>query len=422
MRRRTTIAATLLLVVGGGLAVAGVATYEANTTEVTVEWVSDTARETGGNHHAPAVWRDGNHSLVFAPISGQTDTSSCELAALAGTDGSVVWRDGVPAPNCTVHSVANPTVADYDRDGTAEVFAATTEDRLFGFEAETGAVEFRHNLTAYGYTKPLVTDVVGGPAPEIVVVDVTGTISVLAANGTTHWTRRLDAYTWAQPVVADFDHDGEPEVAVGAGGSGELHLFDHDGTSTWTEPTTFESSIGWLSTDDLDGDTRPEIVVATALDGRVVAVDGDGTRQWEHDLARLAAVGAVFDGDRDGTLEVYAVSSDGVLRALDGQTGREEWTSTLTTEAVQMMPPPSAGDVDGDDRLELVAPAHDGSVSLVDPKTGAVRATYERRDTIYVDATLADVDGDGNSEAFVMYGHGRIARLDFGSVDSGSMF
>jgi hypothetical protein len=77
-----------------------------------------------------------------------------------------------------------------------------------------------------------------------------------------------------------------------------------------------------------------------------------------------------------------------------------------------MMPPPSVGDVDGDGEPELVAVAHDGIVSLVDPRTGAISSTYEREDVIFTNPTLADVDGDGDVEVFVMYGRGRVVAFD----------
>jgi hypothetical protein len=57
---------------------------------------------------------------------------------------------------------------------------------------------------------------------------------------------------------------------------------------------------------------------------------------------------------------------------------------------------------------------NDGIVSVVDPESGAVRATHEREALIFSRPTLADVDGDGDAEGFVMYGDGRVVAFDFG--------
>jgi outer membrane protein assembly factor BamB len=412
MRSRTLVALAVLFIVFGGLAVGGLVTERSSGTSLTMSWVSGTDREIGGNHHAPAVARANEGWLVYAPVSGRSDTTGCALVALDGATGEKRWDDGIPAPDCAIHSVADPTVADYDGDGTAEVLVATTEERLAAHDPATGDVEFTYNLTNYGYTRPLVTDVTGDDRAEIVAVDVSGTVSVIRPDGTTVWERSLDAYTWGQPAVADFDGDGGQEVAVAAGSAGELHLFEHDGDRAWAEPTTFEGSITWMATGQADSDAATEIVVATAAGGRVAMIDGDGRTIWQRDFGSLAAVHNVTDGDRDGDSEVYAVDESGVLTALTATTGETEWTTTLTSADVQMMPPPDVGDVDGDDRPEIVAVTNDGRVSVVDPRWGAVLTTHEREASIFTHPVLADVDGDGAGEVFVMYADGRVARFD----------
>ena len=412
MRRRTLLALALLLVALASLVAGAVVQNGQSGGELAVSWVSDTAREVSGNHHAPAVGEVDGEKLVYLPISGTTGTDDCELAALDAATGDPRWHYQIPASDCAIHSVADPTVADYDADGVEEVLAATTENKLIAFDPRSGDVEFEYELTSYGYTQPIVADLVGDDRPEIVVVDVRGTVSVVRGDGTAVWTRQLGSYTWGQPAVEDFDGDDRLEVAVGAGGSGELHLFEHDGTPVWDDPVSFDSSITWMATGQADGDDDAEVVVATAQGGRVAMVDGDGSIVWERDLGSFAAVNAVVDGDGDGSEEVYAVARDGVLYSLAASDGTTEWQTTLTTGDIQMMPPPSAGDVDGDGAIELVAPTNDGIVSLVDPRSGEVVSTYEREDAIYTRPALADVDGDRDAEVFVMYGRGRVVAFD----------
>ena len=190
-------------------------------------------------------------------------------------------------------------------------------------------------------------------------------------------------------------------------------MFEHDGRSAWETPVSFGSSITWMATGQANDDSAAEIVIATARGGLVAMVDGDANIVWERDLGSFAAVNAVVDGDGDGSAEVYAVVKDGTLYSLAADDGTTKWTTTLTTADVQMMPPPSVGDVDGDGTVELVAPTNDGIVSVVDPRSGEIVSTYEREDAIYTHPTLADIDGDGDVEAFVMYGRGRVVAFDF---------
>lgn len=414
MRPRTLAALGLFVLIIGGFAAVAFTGGQPSRTEMATMWVSDTARDTGSNHHAPAAGRVQGTAMVYAPVSGRADTPNCALVALDGTTGTERWSYQIPATSCTIHSVADPTLADFDGDGTREVIAATTEQTVTAYHPLTGDVEFQHNLTSYGYTKPIVADFLGDDQPEIVVVDVKGTIFVLEPNGTVAWSKQLSTYTWGQPAVADFDGDGEPELAVATGGTGKLYVFERDGSMAWKQPQSYEESITWMATGDADDDDAVEIVVATASTGRVSMVDGaSGEREWTREFGSYAAVHAFGDGDGDTEPEVYAVAKDGKLRSLDATTGETEWTTTLTTGDVQMTPPPSLGDVDGDGDPELVAVTNDGIVSVVNPDSGSISDSYEREAAIYTHPRLADIDGDGDREAFVMYAHGRVVAFDF---------
>lgn len=411
MRTRTVVAVVLVISALAGTAVFGYSSVVGSDGTLTERWVSDTATGILGNHHAPVAGQVNGSGMVFAPISGKGDTHQCALVALNANTGLPNWRYRVPPANCTIHSVADPTLADIDGDGRKEVIATTTEEVVVAFDALTGEREFRHELTDYGYTQPIVADVTGNSTPEIVVVDFQGTVFVLRPNGTTVWKKTLDSRTEAQPAVGDFDGDGSKEIAIATGK--RVVLLEHNGKVAWNRTKPFETSITWMTTGQADRDSSVEIVTAT-FGGEVVVLDGKrGTVQWQKDIGDLAAVRAFGDGDGDGTPEVYVVAKDGVLRALTATNGTVEWTTRLTTEEVQMTPPPSMGDIDGDGEPELVAVTNNGIVSVVDPKSGDILASYERDVPIYVHPTIANTDDDRAMEVYVIYGDGRVVALSY---------
>ncbi|HET7323941.1 MAG TPA: FG-GAP-like repeat-containing protein [Halococcus sp.] len=411
MRARTGLAAALIVAALAGTAVLGFSSVTDSGGTLTEKWVSNTKTGILGNHHAPAAGIVGGRGMVFAPISGEGDTHQCRLVAMNADSATPRWRYHVPPANCTIHSVADPALADFDGDGQKEVIATTTEEVVVAFDPLTGKEEFRHELTDYGYTQPVVADLTGDTTPEIVVVDFQGMVFVLRPNGTTVWKKNLASQTEAQPAVDDFDGDGGREVAVGTGT--RVILVEGNGTIAWNTTKPFDSTVTWMTTGQADGDSALEIVAAT-FGGRVVVLDGNhGTVQWRKDLGDLAAVHAFGDGDSDGTPEVYAVAKDGTLRSLDATDGTVEWTTQLTTEEVQMTPPPSMGDIDGDGNPELVAVTNTGIVSVADPKSGDIRASYEREVPIYVHPTIANTDGDDAAEIYVIYGDGRVVALSY---------
>lgn len=407
MRGRTVVALSvvLLVLVGGVVAV----TLGGTTGGVSERWVSDTGTSIGANHHAVAAARIGDGGLVYAPVSGSSDTDECRLAALHAANGTAAWTVPVPSEHCTIHAVADPAVADFDGDGVREVLASSTTDELRAFHPTTGAEELSVPLSEYGYTRPAVVDLDGDGESAVVVVDVDGSVFSYAANGTLQWRQNLSGTTYAPPVVGDLTGDGTTEFGVALGTS-TVAVFDAGGERVW-EREAFGESVGWTASADLDEDGSAEFVVATT-DGTVAAFDGaTGEVIWKRSIGPFAAVHAIGDGDDDGDLEVYATNRAAELRALDGETGTVEWETTLTNERVQMTPPPSLGDVDGDGDGELVAPTNDGLVSVVDPADGSVIGTYDREVSIFTHATLADTDDDGAAEVYVMYGDGRVVAL-----------
>lgn len=401
MRPATMVLVGIAVLLLGGATVWGIA-GDGNPIGLTEQWTSTTGVPPEVNHHAPAAGRVADSGLVFAPISGTADTDQCALIGLSAATGTEQWRYTIPPANCTIHAVADPTLAEFD--DTPFVLAATTEKQVIGLNPRTGTVGFRANLTAYGYTQPLVADFTSHQGREVVVVDVSGTVFVLRQDGSIVWTSRLGAYTWGQPAIGDYDNDGHDELVVGSG-NGDLVLFDRTGTIVWNR--SFEGAITWIATGEFN-DNRYGIAAATT-DGMVAMVDGQtGSIRWRKNFGAFAAVHAFGDGDGDGSAEVYAVAKDGRLRAVDAADGSVIWTTTLTTASVQMTPPPSLGDVTGDGAPELVAVTNNGIVSLIDPVTGEVLDTYRRDVAIWTHPTIADTDGDDALEIYVIYGDGRI--------------
>jgi outer membrane protein assembly factor BamB len=434
----STVVALLAVVVGlagvavvalaGGPGVLGLADGpDATLSEV---WVSDTGRSVSANHHAPAV--DAVDGVVYAPVSDDGGTAGrCALYALDARDGGVRWEYRVPGEACFIHSVADPTVADYDEDGAREVLAATTEDELAAFDA-TGRKEFAQPLADYGYTEPVVADLASAPGREVVVVDTTGTVHVVSPDGATAnsdedagadgedadapaagrtlWTHRLDAYVWARPVVADHDADGDPELLVGDR-SGNVTLLSGDGTVEWRAADV--GTVSWSTVGDVDDDPATEAFLAT-IDGDVVALDGrDGAVTWRTTVGAFASVQALTDGDGDGTTEVYAATKSGTVLAVNATDGTVDWRTSVTPESVQMMPPPVAGDLDGDGSEEVVVAANDGSVTVLDPASGDVLTTYARDVKVFAHPETADLDGDGDEEVLVLYADGRVVALSY---------
>jgi len=407
MRPRTALVAALCCSVLAGVVTAGLLMGGGTLTQV---WTSDTARDNEVNHHAVGV--GPANDVVVAPVAAVPNAEpigpeSCSLVRLRPSDGAVRWRWSVPAEACFTHALTQPAVADVDGDGGIEAAVGTTENALVVLDGATGTEEWRLPLSTYGYGQPSVATLTGDATPEIAISDIEGNLLVAHGNGSVAWRAETDMTVWARPRLVDTDGDGGREVVVG--GDEGVMVYAADGTERWRADTT-------ATTLAVDGDT-----VMAGSTRQLVGLDGaTGDQRWRTNVSGVPRVHDVGDADGDGQPEVYAGAAGRVL-AIDTATGGVEWTTTVSAGQRQSSFAPVLGDVDGDGRPDVVAVTNDGTVVVLDGDSGEERAAYERAVPIWTFATTADVDGDDDDEILARYGDGRVVALDWteqGTLDT----
>ena len=409
MRTATVMLVVLFFALLAGVGIYGVTQVADSGGTLTEQWVSDTARDAIGNHHAPTATTIDNETVVIAPVNAPQKVGDCALVTF-NMELEEQWRATVPSEACNIHAFGDPTVADLNGDGNDQVFVATTEELVHAYDLESGQEQFSRDLAGWGYAAPVITNFTPSDGRELIVADLSGGVSVFDSTGSPLWSRNFSSI-YAPPFVKDFDADGTDELVIGEG----KNVTIIQGNGTIDRQTSVGGSVLWMTIGQADTDDAIEIVAATN-NGRVIAVDGQtGDVEWRQQFDRLAAVYAFGDGDGDGQAEVYAVAKDGKVRAITASTGEIEWTTTLTTEDVQMTPPPALDDLDGDGDPELVAVSQDGTVSVVNPNSGEIVDSYQRDVPIWMRPTLADLNDDGTQEILVTYGDGRVVALSFDS-------
>lgn len=430
-RRSVALAAVILLAsVAVGAVVLGDVDPRGPNGTLEPLWTSDTARDTRGNHHSVGASADGE--VVAAPIavpasphghgaegeSGDATRSdnathehagksfapgACELVSLE-RDGSIAWRYQVRPENCSAHALTEPAVADADGDGEREVLFGTTEKAVVVL-GPAGAEERRIPLPTYGYGRPTVGNLTAAQGPEIVASDIRGNL-VVAEGDRVAWRRSVGGTVYPAPVIADVDADGEPEVLLGS--SKTTVAFESDGQIAWRADVP-----GWtMATGDVDDDPALEAFVSET--GALAALDGrNGTVTWRRTFDATPNARAVADGDGDGQQEVYVALNGGRLVALDAATGDTEWEASVPAAGERLTPAPVVGDLTGDGTLEVVGVTNSGGVAVVAAESGRVTATMQKDMHIWTHATLADLDGDGDSEVLIRRGDGRVLALDY---------
>jgi uncharacterized protein GlcG (DUF336 family) len=172
-------------------------------------------------------------------------------------------------------------------------------------------------------------------------------------------------------AVGDVTGDGTPDVVTGAGPGGGPRVDVIDG-ATGTTVLSFFAYEDWfrggvtVAVGDVDGDGVPEIVTGTGPGG------GPRVRVFRVTAAAGRVTGAAVADDFFG----YEADFRGGVNV-------------------------AAGDVDGDDRAEVVLGTGVGGgprVRAIDPATGAVRLDFFAYDDRFrggVNVAAGDIDGDG---------------------------
>lgn len=246
------------------------------------------------------------------------------------------------------------TVADLDGDGHGEVIVGGSVFDHTGLLRFTVAGAHAGNG---GFGPIAVTADLDVPADGRLEV-ISGNVAY-RADGTLLWTSPVigDGY----PAVADFNGDGEPDIAVIAAGT--LAVLDRQGRAL--VPATNLSSLGFSgrggapTVADLDRDGRPDLGVAGAsayLALRVVRA-GDAWRferiwtQPADDTSSNVTGSAMFDFDGDGVSEVIYQDTCRA-RVFNGTDGRVLMDIANVSGTATNYP--TVADLNGDGRAEFI--------------------------------------------------------------------
>lgn len=178
------------------------------------------------------------------------------------------------------------------------------------------------------------------------------------------WTQHLDlstdftkyrAYIYSSPTVVDIDNDGNLEIIVGTS-VGFLYVLDNTGQPREGWPVQMGEIQGQPLAADLNGDGFMEV--------------NSQQQAWLRFPCHSSCTGRLWP-------QIFAADTRGNI-ALFNYKGHELWERHVGSLVAQMA---TAGDVNGDGKLEIVFGTGSGHIYVISGSTGEVR---RRRDFVAV--------------------------------------
>jgi FG-GAP-like repeat len=210
-------------------------------------------------------------------VTGRTGLATIFAAFLIAAIAPICARaaKGTPADDDDEKSRVM-AMADFNRDGIADIAEAVPSGDGSGsiLKVSLGETDgsfrpiFSGPVLGTAPRAMVAGDFNGDTIPDLIIGDDDGTLKLFLGDGTGNFVRAGDIAQLDSVVsiaVADFDHDGIPDLAVSDWRAGSVTIFLGTGKSSfrrgWSFKLRMPATIARLSAADFNGDGIPDLAV-----------------------------------------------------------------------------------------------------------------------------------------------------------------
>lgn len=395
----------------------------------------------------------GGRGVVGTILGGYEETVVCNgnagqnritAAALAQRLDTLTRRSAVSVtlsdvnPGAFVEATA--AVGDFDGDAVLDLVVGSFSGwaYLLSGQTQTGAAPFvvraKFNLGAPIEASPVVGDLTGADAPDVLLSNNRGELFIVADPAResdpgrlrAQLIRRLNGSVRSTPVLANLNGSGKDEILVAVAGEGQqvgiqgrVYALNGEGgnllspqqpqseqaLSDLVVPRSNVPVTAALAVGRLNGDERPELVVASQQRLFIYGIEMGAAAIHAASVSLLASLPGEFSlgspvigdlaggspraqeivigGRRSGRSEellLLGLESGAenlvqvqLMASISSALGRA-LTPRETTSSPAIVGAPALADVDGDNSTDLVMAAFDGTMAVVSPRAGTGQA------------------------------------------------
>jgi outer membrane protein assembly factor BamB len=319
---------------------------------------------------------DGIPEIIIGGSYGTDLYVDGRVRAIDGTTGTEIWNFA------TESSINNLAIGNFNNSGNLDVAAYSYDDYLYAIDGSTSDQLWRKIYPGLFVNAIATGDVNDDGIDDIAyaheyLVGFDNLMGVLdGIDGSEIWELTVP-YFGSDMLMDDIDDDGQLEAVYGmmyGDDHGEVQVYDAlTGTLEWSYNFgALDHSLGrfYLNSIDIDDDKDKDLIVGNYMGPKKVLVfDGDVNTPSliSEELTRWVYNTTAGDVDNDGVLDIVAASFDRV-QIINSVTGDLEWYYAVNGRIHDVR----CADFDGDNWTDIAAAGGaDYNVSGFDPQKTA---------------------------------------------------
>jgi len=358
--------------------------------------VSFTPAATGVFNGTVSVTFASSVSPVPATLTG-TGTSSSKVAPIPYLNGPLAPMTAAPGGSSSTLTLNGSGFV----SGSSVLFNGSSRATTFVSLTQLQAALLASDVATAGTAQVVVTNPApgGGPSnPQ--AFQITNLTSTISMGGTTLSVETDPRGT----IVADFNGDGNPDVAIVDRGTNTVTILLGHGDGTFSAPASYATGVDpiALAVGDFNGDGKLDLVTANraAYTISILLGNGDGTFGSHVDYTAGTEPMAITTGDfnGDGNLDVAVVNNADNTVSIYLGAGNGTLQNPLTYSVGASPIAIVAGNFNGDGNLDLAvadAGANNVAVLLGNGDGTFQNVAYYATDSDPSGLFAADLNGDG---------------------------